>query len=133
MSQYIKEEDGTWTKVGGMEKPLEEYSTTETVIGKWIDGRNIYRKVIDLRNASGQGVVPSNIPAPKDIQFIIKLDGYGNNSANNSSNGFTLGSISGNAGRAMFWNKESNNTITIQQSSTFYYFFIVIEYTKTTD
>lgn len=44
MAQYIKEEDGTWTKVGGMEKPLEEYSTTETRVGTWIDGKPLYRR-----------------------------------------------------------------------------------------
>lgn len=28
------------------------YSTTESVVGKWINGKPIYRKVIDLRNTT---------------------------------------------------------------------------------
>lgn len=58
MSQYIKEEDGTWTKVGGMEKPLEEYSTTETRIGTWIDGKPLYRKVLtlDISKSGGHNI-----------------------------------------------------------------------------
>ena len=48
MAQYIKEEDETWTKIAGMEKPLEEYSTTEARIGTWIDGKPIYRKCFEF-------------------------------------------------------------------------------------
>lgn len=51
------------------------YSTSEAVIGKWIDGRPIYRKVVDV------GALPNN--THKDVaheitnfDFAIRLYGY---------------------------------------------------------
>ena len=61
MAQYIKEEDETWTKIAGMEKPLEEYSTTEARVGTWIDGKKLYRKCIVVSDTSLNGEVSLDI------------------------------------------------------------------------
>ncbi len=47
------------SKVDEAVEEANEYSTTETVIGKWIDGKPIYRKVVDfgaLPNATTKSV-----------------------------------------------------------------------------
>lgn len=53
---------------------LHEYSTEEKVIGKWIDGKNIYEKVITF-SLSGIGTLSyhHNIKNLKDIHFISML------------------------------------------------------------
>ena len=55
---------------------VETYSTTETVIGKWIDGRTIYRKVIDI------GALPNNNTVSvahniSDLGQFTKISGIG--------------------------------------------------------
>ena len=43
----------TATKITGLSDrvtALETYSTTETAIGKWIDGKTVYQKVIPINN-----------------------------------------------------------------------------------
>ncbi len=54
-----------------------DYSTEETVCGKWIDGKPIYRKVITgtLAKDSGNGIIFGNISDLK-VDQLIKL--YGN-------------------------------------------------------
>lgn len=52
------------------------YSTEETVCGKWIDGKQIYRKVISgkLANDSGNSLVFANVPE-LNIDKLINLSG----------------------------------------------------------
>ena len=52
------------------------YSTEETVCGKWIDGKTIYRKVIvgKLAEESGNGIVFANVSDLK-IDRVINLFG----------------------------------------------------------
>ena len=52
----------------------DNYSTSEAIIGKWIDGRPIYRKVIDF------GALPNNTHKEvahniADLDLVIKLYG----------------------------------------------------------
>jgi len=53
------------------------YSTEETVCGKWIDGKTIYRKVITgkLANESGNVLVFADVPE-LNIDRVVNL--YGN-------------------------------------------------------
>ena len=54
---------------------LENYSTEEKIIGKWIDGKPIYRKVVYINNLANNGDknVPCNIGA-NVIDQMIKHD-----------------------------------------------------------
>lgn len=62
---------------GGSSAAENVYSTEETVCGKWIDGKTIYRKVITgtLANESGNSIVFASVPELK-IDELINL--YGN-------------------------------------------------------
>ena len=53
---------------------LHEYSTEEKIVGKWIDGKPIYEKVISF-SLSGNGNLsyPHNIENLKNIHFISML------------------------------------------------------------
>ena len=114
------------------------YSTEETVCGKWIDGKPIYRKVIPgiLAKDSGNGYLFKNV-SELNIDRVINLYGNLTDNANiaqvmlqtsyNRTNGL-FGAVN------MFYNNENGNI--------FYHFFnndghysgatayVVIEYTK---
>jgi hypothetical protein len=79
--QYTKTTDtagsGTWTPEG---VPAHHYSTSEQVIGTWIDGKPLYEKVFDGLSVSLNGV---NWVYYNDINFIdniADLKAYTNNS-----------------------------------------------------
>jgi hypothetical protein len=65
------------------------YSTEETVCGKWIDGKPIYRKVIPgtLAKDSGNALVFANVSELK-VDRLINI--YGNGKENNDIVQFTL-------------------------------------------
>ena len=52
----------------------ETYSTTETKIGKWHDGKDLYRKVVVYTNplAGGENTIPHNI---SNVSEIVKVEG----------------------------------------------------------
>ena len=101
----------------------EIYSTTETVVGTWIDGKPIYRKVITSVGNIGF-----------TVSSLIKADAFVINS--DSSNTFyemlpvALGSTS-----SMIWLRNGN---TLEMNITgslpnLLFQFAILEYTKTTD
>jgi len=51
------------------------YSTDETVVGTWIDGKPLYRKVI-ITNLSDTVNVETRTNFNSNIRDIIKIDGY---------------------------------------------------------
>ena len=52
----------------------EIYSTTEQVVGMWIDGKPIYRKVLNIGTPSGSATFPTH--GINKIKNVIKLYGY---------------------------------------------------------
>ena len=52
----------------------ETYSTTETKIGKWHDGKDLYRKVVVYTNplTGGENTIPHNI---SNVSEIVKVEG----------------------------------------------------------
>lgn len=92
------------------------YSTKETVVGTWIDGRNIYRKVF-VGSSGTYDVAYLNIDA------LIRLEAYGTYSGGYK---MCLTSTSGINGREMY---VKNNTLTINHIS-FDIQHVIIEYVK---
>ena len=109
---------------------LHEYSTEEKVIGKWIDGKPIYEKVINsgyLQSASSISINASSL----NIDSIIQLKGMTFTADKLNQRPITLGTSDSNAIRIDF----TNNNIRIFTWSNWsgYNSFIIIQYTKTTD
>lgn len=52
----------------------QNYSTEETIVGKWIDGSILYRKIIDIGNLPNKNKknIPHNI---SNLKRVIKIDG----------------------------------------------------------
>lgn len=116
------------------EKPYEDiYSEEEIIIGRWIDGRPIYRKCKFLGNLSF--TINTYTPvdsAPKDIDLVISLTGS-----------FYIGEkkfpipMSVSAGAEMAFVISGDNIAVITQNSDYASggknYLYILEYTKTTD
>lgn len=114
------------------------YSTEETVCGKWIDGKPIYRKVITgkLATENGIGLVFAKVPE-LNIDRVIEL--YGNMTDNHEESHITLPTNLNHSGGL---SGAINMAYNIQEKAIKYHFlnnqgyfsgctaYVVIEYTK---
>lgn len=116
-----------WSTIG-----LSSFSTTEKVIGTWINGKPLYRKVFDT------GTLPNN--NTKTVAHGISnlkntIHVYG--AAKNTSNGITfpLPFPSTQANAPIYVYVDNYNIIigTATDRTVFTESYIVLEYTKTTD
>ena len=111
---------GIRDKVSDAEKNFNKYSTTEEVVGTWIDGKPIYRKVVTLSTTKNIGMDGTSIShGISNINIPIDCKGINNTACAVSD---------------LFWVNTKNST-----SGTFYNAegledvkFLVFEYTKTT-
>ena len=110
----------------------EIYSTGETIVGTWIDGKPIYRKVIKgtTGSTSGQDTALFNVSSlALNLDKLIKLDGmvYGTESI--SANYYYA---SNNYG-CLYYNATNKNVYCKQTKYLNVEIIVHIEYTKTTD
>ena len=111
---------GIRDRVSDAEKNFNKYSTTEEVIGTWIDGKPIYRKVVTLSTTKTIGMGGTSIShGISNINIPIDCKGINNTACAVSD---------------LFWTNTKNST-----SGTFYNAeglddvkILVFEYTKTT-
>lgn len=112
--------------------PRHQYSTEEQVVGKWIDGRNIYEKTIYVGNS---GTI-TTVTTVSIAHGIVNMDYIVN------FNGFLLYSASGQYLPVSFYNPSvpyqsfpivdrTNVSVTLNLPSRNIY--VTIQYTKTTD
>lgn len=107
----------------------EIYSTEEQVIGKWIDGKPLYRKVINCGSLPNntQKIIQHNI---ENIDFIISCLGYAMTS---TGSGVALPSYNGIININLYATTQQIGIITTGDRSSFVKSYVVLEYTKTTD
>ena len=113
---------------------LEEYSTTEKIIGTWIDGKPIYRKVLNSVGLAGN--------TKKSIAYNIdNLDKIW------IENGFAINALrivtvpmvgyNGNLSEKVdVWIEKQENVVKLYANGGWgndWTFYIIINYTKTTD
>lgn len=108
----------------------DKYSTTEQVIGTWIDNKPIYRKVIEcgsLPNASNKDVT-HNI---QNLGVTIKCNGM----AVRTSDSRALTIPDSTPGAEIVCGVTNTNVYINTQNdrSSFNNSFLILEYTKTTD
>lgn len=114
----------------------DNYSTTEQVIGTWIDGKPIYRKVINfgsLPNAESKSVA-HNIA---NIDFIVNVWGMAKRAnADNDVNFFPINEsrpLNNIDAIGLFASETSVIIQTGADRSNVPITYVIIEYTKTTD
>ena len=108
----------------------KSYSTTETLTGgKWIDGKPIYRKVIEFNSETeiptgGKSYTLSALGL-SDIDNIFSVYAFNTTGSKTTKRRFSP--------LSMYW--ESDTTIQVRATSsvTSYFLGLIIEYTKTTE
>lgn len=111
------------------------YSTTEQVVGTWIDGKPLYRKVVDfgqLPNATTKNVA-HNI---NNLDFVVNAWAVAKRVDNNNITYFPINQARADSYENSIGLYLSQNNISIQTGidrSNTYITYVVIEYTKTTD
>ena len=109
------------------------YSTSEVVVGKWIDGKPIYRKVINIGSLPNSSSTTINHNISNVSQFI---NIYG--AATRSSDIDTLPIPyvtfnANNSGGITIYANDTSITLRTTTDRSSYDCYIVLEYTKTTD
>ena len=107
------------------EKAQDIYSTNEIVIGKWINGESIYRKVI-----SSYGVTGNNVIIPHNITDFKQLVNYSLIAGDNG-----LSYVNNNSLYDFYVNTvdTSNVNMVIAGAYLNWQIYIVLDYIKTTD
>lgn len=109
------------------------YSETETKIGTWIDGKPIYRKIIDfgaLPNTSEKQVL-HNIT---NLKMVVSMVGTSKNPNLNVIFNIPLSSTSSLSSNIYMFATATGITIgTGSDRTAFTETYVAIEYTKTTD
>ena len=113
------------------EKVLDNYSTTEQVIGTWIDGKPIYRKTFNLTTTSGNTYIDKSLIS-NVLEYIVRIYGTTKQPSGNIS---CIPYFVENQDRTnIFYSKSSERIqITCGNSYGFGEAKIILEYTKTTD
>lgn len=105
------------------------YSTEETPIGKWIDGRTLYRKVLKLGalKDNGKTAVKYNVP---DMDEIVSLNGF----ASDSNFGLTLptahSTTTKNVNVYVDYNAKEVVAETFSDRTSYTHGYFIIEYVK---
>lgn len=103
------------------------YSTDETVIGTWIDGKPLYRKVVVSNGANGDNVeIPHGI---SNLKCITKI-----NIIVSNNNGVAYPPMNKTYSLEIYQINSTNIVLNISSAySTGWYIYYTLEYTKTTD
>ena len=106
------------------------YSTEEQVIGKWISGKPIYRKVFSLNKKVSEGEDISTGCKLDNVDILISLSMYTDDSCGNR-----WGADISNGNPIYLTPNNYINVGAYSGSRDFYYniHMIIAEYTKTTD
>ena len=109
-----------------------DYSETEKVVGKWIDGKPLYQKTWDFdtaysNNANPQTLV-SNFISTYNIDKIIDINGIFR-----TENGQSIQTSNGVGSRSYIGIVDGNLSLYISGSGSSWYPIVSVQYTKTTD
>lgn len=105
------------------------YSTDEIEIGKWIDGKPLYRKIYEIALGSSTSITPHNLGSEC---YFVGLDGI----ATNGVSVFKLNQYRGGAEQyecEFLITNERTIWINPKGDRTGYTAYVTLEYTKTTD
>lgn len=129
----LKELNTLLTTLNNNLTTLMNFSTSEQIVGKWIDGKTLYRKVLTkTSNGSARDV---SIPTPNNIDTMVHMEVMGIRNGEqtpfpNNSISYANGSIPRSA---VFLDKNASwnpNHIYVVEVLNYTYFFAIIYYTK---
>lgn len=129
------------TLIGNLKSSTyDTYSTNETIVGKWINGKPIYRKTVEFSTSTlhaGENYVSHGLQniellmVNKDWSFLIDTEGVSvwqfGNSVNEGASALSAYSCN------IVWTNASTISIYIGSGLSPEKVIITFEYTKTTD
>lgn len=115
--------NGTDYNIGGSSEEI--YSTEEQVIGKWIDGKPLYRKVVYIEPVTFTGL-KSIEHGISDIDYIVNVTGSRNGTPFNHVRPDSLAAGYGFNMDTVYFHLRTGQERTISG-------YAIVEYTKTTD
>lgn len=125
--------DALSAKQGKVLNEKFNYSTEEKVVGKWIDGKPIYRKVIDF------GIFPNSTHKEvqhniSNLQNFVKIDGIAIRNDNDFWQSIPLTYRNADTGyNTSLTATQSKVVITCDADRSMFNGYVILEYTKTTD
>lgn len=113
---------------------LNTYSTEEQVIGTWINGKPLYRKILQYSLSSGNATDKFNI-SELSIATTTKLEGIALNNGYARQVGYVYGNATTTLGEMAGMYLSTNFTIlnVTHAGTSLGTLYVTIEYTKTTD
>ena len=114
-------------------KNIENYSTTETRIGTWTDGKPIYRRVLDELTTNSTAFTEQIYNISGGIRDLIRFDGFIKPDNYGTKVSLNYYYNSSTYGCTYFDNIDNNLRLRILSNYTSKPFVVVLEYTKTTD
>ncbi len=107
------------------------YSTTETIVGKWIDDKPIYRKVISgiTGSSAGEKTIAHGI---SNLDKFIKIDGFTDENDQRILPSFYR-DFQEQYALSVYYANATDILITYGSARTSKDFYLILEYTKTTD
>lgn len=135
-SIYVRNSNGVYEEFA--KKSEEVYSTEEQVIGTWIDGKPLYRKVVEMGNMTKDNykMKAHNIQNMKYARIVDVSMQRGNQSSGNFQL-FSVGNVGGkyNDTQVGFDTYIDSNCVYVYCNGdrTLFVGTAIIEYTKTTD
>lgn len=131
-------QDGIYEDIDEAKEEIENkttYSTQEQVIGKWINNKPIYRKVLDITNIGASGIEYNH----GILNFGVLVDVYGSwdrTSAGRQPLIRTLPATDANNAYAVSIGDITDTSFRLHygtQVSGITHIYVIFEYTKTTD
>ena len=107
------------------------YSTEERVIGTWIDGKPIYRKVFEVTSPSAGGTSVTIVTGALANAYMVGLRCVLHRS--NPKGDFEAGSVNATTEYIKVWVKDNDIRMAVSDDFINSPASIVVEYTKTTD
>lgn len=105
-----------------VENNMHDYSNTEQVIGKWVDGKPLYEITLTTTSTT---IDVSNL----NIETLVHSNAIGSDNSNYTGSKWVLNSVSGASNRLLYLNTNGQ----IRREGGFNTFHIILQYTKTTD
>ena len=112
------------------------YSTDETVIGKWIDGKPLYRRTFSVTTPSEANTATNICSIGSDVGLVTNIEGMIEGIASNiyiSLNFSTNTSVSNEIVKIATWIRDGYIRMTVQSDYVNKSGYVTVTYTKTTD
>lgn len=131
---HTKNDNGTYDEFYNEEEVNREvYLTEEQRIGTWIDGKPIYRKVIEFGSATANTYKPIWSYADANIDKFIKFEGITKNDSSKVVMPLVHAYDENNWNCTIYASTEEKKIFVVPRGTDISGGYAIVEYTKTTD